>query len=221
VTAIPNWQKIAAGRGQFRVVFDMKKDLVGNDDYHIPRNMSRLLKYTEGKWLTAEDDGNFHFYNGFNNGNSGDPRRHKISILGLVLTYNPKTGGLELLPPDFEASKRFFPELHDTFVWQRLASVVEESQLVSMASAAAKRETMENPPCDIRWSNALRFDPTDGGGKCLHFTAASEGAIFVVFAALPKDRSTWYYVEITPLKVAIYKVRPVFGAKSVGSFTAE
>lgn len=182
----------------------MKKDLVGNDDYRIPRNMSRLMKYTEGKWMTAEEDGTFHFYNSFNNGNSADPRRHKISILGLVLSFNPKTGGLELLPPDFEASKRFFPQLHDTSVWQRLASVVEDSQMVT--GTPAKRQTLDNPPCNVRWSNALRFDPTDGGGKCLHFTAASEGPIFVVFAALPKDKSTWYYVQITPQKIAIYKV---------------
>ena len=138
------------------------------------------------------------------NGNSGDPTKRKISILGLVLSYNQKTGGLELQPADFEVSKKFFPNLHDTFVWQRLATVVEESAVVSMR--ADKRETLANPPCHVQWSNSLRFDPTDGGGKCLHFTAATEGSLFVVFSALPKDKNTWYYVEITPEKVAIYKV---------------
>ena len=204
IDTTPNWQTITAGKKRLRVIFDLKKDLIGNDDYRIPRNMSRLMKFSEGKWLTAEEDGSFHFYNGFMNGNSGDPRKHKISILGLVLSYNQKTGGLELLPADFEASKKFFPNLHDTFVWQRLASVVEESAVVSMT--ADKRETLTNPPCHVQWSNSLRFDPTDGGGKCLHFTAATEGSLFVVFSALPKDKNTWYFVEITPERVAIYKV---------------
>lgn len=190
------------------MIFDLKKDLIGNDDYRIPRNMSRLVKFWEGKWLTSEEDGAFHFYNGFMNGNSGDLKKHKISILGLVLSYNQKTGGLELLPPDFEESKKFFPNLHDTFVWQRLASVVEESAVVAMR--AERRETLANPPCHVQWSNSLRFDPTDGGGKCLHFTAATEGSLFVVFSALPKDKNTWYYVEITPERVAIYKVTKVF-----------
>lgn len=207
MNAIPNWQTITAGKNQLRVIFDLKKDLTGNDDYRIPRNMSRLVKFSEGKWLTAEEDGSFHFYNGFKNGNSSDPRKHKISILGLVLSYNQKTGGLELLPADFEASKKFFPNLHDTFVWQRLASVMEESTVVAVT--AARRETLANPPCNVQWSNSLRFDPTDGGGKCLHFTAATEGSLFVVFSALPKDKNTWYYVEITPQKVAIYKVTEV------------
>lgn len=90
----------------------MKRDLTGIEDYSIPRNMSRLVKYTDGKWLTGEEDGSFHLYNAFNNGGSGDARKHKMSIFGLVLSYNEKSGGLELSPNDFEASKQFFPNLH-------------------------------------------------------------------------------------------------------------
>ena len=111
MNATPNWQAIAAGKKHLRVIFDLKKDFIGNDDYRIPRNMSRLVKFSEGRWLTAEEDGSFHFYNGFMNGDSGDPRKRKISILGLVLSYNQKTGGLELLPADFEASKKIYPDL--------------------------------------------------------------------------------------------------------------
>ena len=73
MNATPNWQTIAAGKKHLRVIFDLKKDLIGNDDYRIPRNMSRLVKFSEGKWLTAEEDGSFHFYNGFMNGNSFVP----------------------------------------------------------------------------------------------------------------------------------------------------
>ena len=98
----------------------------------------------------------------------------------------------------------YYYYLHDTFVGQRLASVVEENAVVAVT--VDKRETLASPPCHVQWSNSLRFDPTDGGGKCLHFTAATEGSLFVVFSALPKDKNTWYYVEITPQRVAIYKV---------------
>lgn len=182
----------------------MKRDLTGIEDYSIPRNMSRLVKYTDGKWLTGEEDGSFHLYNAFNNGGSGDARKHKLSILGLVLTYNQKSGGLELLPADFEASKQFFPDLHEFLAGRTLAKVAIDTEAVT--TKASKRENVANPPCNVKWSNALRFDPTDSGGKCLHFTAATEGSLFVVFSTLPKDKSSWYYTEITPERVAIYKV---------------
>ena len=182
----------------------MKRDLTGLEDYSIPRNMSRLVKYTDGKWLTGEEDGSFHLYNVFNNGGSGDARKHKMSIFGLVLSYNEKSGGLELSPADFEASKQFFPKLHEFLAGRTLARVAIETTAVT--KAASKREPAANPPCNVKWSNALRFDPTDTGGKCLYFTAATERNIFVVFSTLPKDKSSWYYTEITPERVAIYKV---------------
>lgn len=182
----------------------MKRDLAGIEDYSIPRNMSRLVKYTDGKWLTGEEDGSFHLYNTFNNGGTGDVRKRKMSIFGLVLSYNEKSGGLELLPVDFEVSKQFFPNLHEFLAGRTLARVAIETKAVS--KAASKREAAASAPCNVKWSNALRFDPTDSNGKCLHFTAASEGKIFVVFSTLPKDKSSWYYTEITPERVAIYKV---------------
>ena len=182
----------------------MKKDLTGIEDYSIPRNMSRLVKYTDGKWLTGEEDGTFHLYNAFNNGGTGDAKKRKMSIFGLVLSYNEKSGGLELIRADFEASKQFFPNLHEFLAGRTLVRAAIETNAVS--KVASKREAMASAPCNVKWSNALRFDPTDSNGKCLHFTAASEGKMFVVFSTLPKDKSSWYYTEITPERVPIYKV---------------
>jgi len=182
----------------------MKDDLNGIEGYRIPRAMSRLVKYTDGKWVTGEEDGSFHLYNAFNNGGSGEVKKRKLSILGLVLSYNQKTEGLELLPADLEASRQFFPKLHDFLGGRTLAKIAMQAN--DFTGVASKRETMAKPPCNVKWSNALRFDPTDSNGKCLHFTAITEGSLFVAFSALPKDTSSWYYTEITPEKVAIYKV---------------
>ena len=184
----------------------MKKDITGVEDYVIFRNMSRLVKYTDGKWLTGEEDGSFHLYNAFNNGDSGNTKKRKISILGLVLSYNQKTGGLELLPADLDASKQFFPNLRKFLAGRTLAKIVLEADDSSRLPSKREGQIMVDQPCNVKWSNALRFDPTDSNGKCLHFTAATEGSLFVVFSTLPKDKSSWYYVEITPEKVAIYKV---------------
>lgn len=180
----------------------MRNDFKGTKDFSdIPRNMSRLVRYDEGKWFTAEKDGSFHLYNAFKNGKTGDPREHKISILGLVLSFNENTGGLSLLSHDLEASREFFPDLHGALAGRELGRAVTDFSVL-----ADRRETLQDPPCNVKWSNALRFDPTETKGKCLHFTASSEGNIFVVFATLPVDKTSWYYIKITPQKVAIYKV---------------
>ena len=204
------WQKITNGQREFHVIFDMKKDLIGIEDYNISRNMSRRVKFVGGKWLTAEDDGLFHLYNAFNNGASGDIKKRKMSILGLVLSFNQNTGGLELLPEDYKVSKEFYPELHRFLTGRTLAKIFMEpdTDATKQASkrASQQSQTMVKQPCNVKWSNSLRFDPTDSNGKCLHFTAATEGSLFVIFSTLPKDNSTWYYTEITPERVALYKV---------------
>lgn len=67
--------------------------------------MSCFVKYIDGKWLIGEEDGLFYLYNIFNNGGIGDVRKCKMFIFGLVLLYNEKFGGLELLFVDFEVFK--------------------------------------------------------------------------------------------------------------------
>ena len=183
----------------------MKADLIGIDGYKIANNLSCLVKYEKGRWFTSEKDGSFHLYNAFNNGNSGNPRQHKMSIMGLVLSYNEQRESLELLQSDLQSSKQSFPDIHLSLVGKPLASIVTKSQ--RRPKTGFKRATLVNPPCSVKWSNTLRFDPTDSDGKCLHFTASTKGKLFVVFSTLPNDKSSWYYIEIGPDKVAIYKVR--------------
>ena len=205
---MPTWQSITSGHKEFRVIFDMKKDLTGIEDYTIPRNMNRLMRFVDGKWQTGEGDGTFHLYNAFNNGRSGEVKKRKISVLGLVLSYNEDSGGLDLLTDDIKYSKKFFPNLPKTLTGRTLAKLVlENGDPASKQASKRQSESALTQPCNVEFSNALRFDPTDTNGKCLHFTAATEGSIFVVFSTLPKDSSLWYYTEITPQRVAIYKVR--------------
>lgn len=182
----------------------MKIDLTGAAGNTIPRNMSRLMLYSDGKWQTEDGDGTFHLYNAFSNGQSRDPKNRKISVLGLVLTYNQNTGGLDLLADDLKDSKTFYPKIPYFLVGRTLAQIVPEKSDAS--KHAIKRQGQSSSalsqPCNVVFSNALRFDPTDTKGKCLHFTASTEGGIFLVFSALPRDHSSWYYTEITPQRVA-------------------
>lgn len=52
-------------------------------------------------------------------------------------------------------------------------------------------------PCNVKWSNSRRIDPTQSD-SCVHFSGASNGDIFVIFASIPKDYTTWYYLQISP-----------------------
>lgn len=205
---LPSWHGLIGGHKRFRVNFDMKMDLTGAAGYAIPRNMSRLMQYSDGKWQTGEEDGTFHLYNAFKTGQSRDPKNRKISVLGLVLSYNQNTGGLDLLADDLKDSQKFYPKIPDFLAGRTLAQIVPENSDAS--KQAIKRQEQSSgalkQPCNVEFSNALRFDPTDTNGKCLHFTASTEGSIFLVFSTLPRDHSSWYYTEITPQRVAIYKV---------------
>lgn len=62
-------------------------------------------------------------------------------------------------------------------------------------------------PCELKWSNNLIMvlARTEQEGKCLRFTAASQGDIFVVMATTPSDQDTWYMFQITTKGVVFYR----------------
>ena len=202
----PTWDTIAKHSKVWKISFDMLNDLPNafRKPFNLESDASRLVRFHENMWYTSDRDGSFHLYGGFNNGNSNKTDRKKVSILGLVLSYNEVDGTLDLLASDFEESKKFFPTLTEEMKGAKLA----RAELPDEKATKRSSDTVTaEEPCQVRWSNALRFDPTDTEGKCLHFTASSDGTIFVVFAALPKNHDSRYYVEISPEKAAVYKVK--------------
>lgn len=198
----PLWSTITKQNNVFRVSFDLLNGLPNafREAFNLEHNTSRLVRFYDNMWYTSDRDGSFHLYGGFNNGKSDNTAHKKVSILGLVLTFNEADGTLLLSKSDFEESQKHFPTLTEDMKGAKLA------RLEIPYAKPVKRSSTAKQPCQVKWSNALRFDPTDAKGKCLHFTASAAGSIFVVFAALPKDSSSRYYVEISPDKVAIYKV---------------
>jgi hypothetical protein len=63
-------------------------------------------------------------------------------------------------------------------------------------------------PCQVKWSNNLMMvlSKNEKEGKCLKFTAATEGELFLVIATTPSDQNTWYIFQITTRGVIFYKV---------------
>ena len=88
----------------------------------------------------------------------------------------------------------------------RVESVIREGANKRNKILLATQASGNNVPCHAEWSNILRIDLVNMEGKCLHFTAASKGTIYVVFSASPRNLNARYVVEISPQKVVIFKV---------------
>lgn len=162
---------------------------------------------SERKWHTGDENGDFHLYDGFNNGGSSNLGNKKISIFGLVLTYNEEDGSLVLNNADYTESKKYFPGLTELLKGKQLARLEwPVSEVFQKSVSNKKTNPIGHVPCNVRWSNGLRFDPSDVGGKCLHFTASTKGSLYVVLSAVPSNKDTWYHVEVSPFGVGIYKV---------------
>lgn len=118
-----------------------------------------------------------------------------------VLRYDTVTGFLILNEKEFAITKRAWPFLTEKNINSVMARVeLPESEIFKLD------EVIGYVPCNVKWSNAMRFDPSEGDGKCLHFILVTEGTAYVIFSAVPNDRNAWYYVQISSHGVGIYKV---------------
>jgi len=206
VKDVPKWKLLTTTKKPFKVIIDMKEDL--RDSHHgdvvIPKTMVRRIRFFDNRWFTSNDRKVFHLYNGFDNGGSGNPKNKKISVLGLVLSFEEKTGSLVLTNSDFEESKKIFPALHSSMKGSIIGRVeVDLKETVKLPSKLADVPAPVIKTCKVMFSNALRFDPT--GGKCLHFTAITTGTIYVMFAVSPGKPTSWYTIRIATDRIDIYK----------------
>ena len=160
--------------------------------------MERYVKYFRGEWFVGRSADKIDMYTACN---LGQGKNFKICILGMVLTYHEQNGFLTLAAEDFNVSKSTFPSLTEDLIDSLIAKVEWPTQHIFQMHTV-----VGYLPCNVKWSNALRFDPSNHEGKCLHFTASSKGTVFVIFAAIPNNKNTWYYVQISPYGVGIFKV---------------
>lgn len=98
------------------------------------------------------------------------------------------------------------PKLHK--YWSRVIGVVD---YVDPMKAAERTSDLNFAvmPCQLKWSNNLMIfldKKRNGGGKCLKFTAATQGELYVVIATTPSDQKSWYIFQISTRGVIFYKV---------------
>eukprot|EP00058_Branchiostoma_floridae_P021020 XP_002606510.1 hypothetical protein BRAFLDRAFT_91906 [Branchiostoma floridae] len=201
----PTWAELVSG-DEFTIIFDM------------PYGISSILqaweimtvKFKNNRWFSFRTGETPHLYDGYDNGGSNDINGHKVSIQGLVMTYDEETGVFTVTESDLVAG------------WVEGQQVARAEYHSLLQHLSKQSSTTGDAPCNIKWSNAHRLDPTNGG-KCIHFTIASEGDIFIVFAGIPQKHETWVYVQISPEGVALYKSMRLLttqlqdGASSLGS----
>ncbi|XP_078616738.1 uncharacterized protein LOC144885015 isoform X1 [Branchiostoma floridae x Branchiostoma japonicum] len=195
-TGVPTWEDMTGGK-EFTVVFDMPYDIPG---VSMAQDVLEL-KFFRHMWFSTRRGSMPHLYDGYKNGGSNVIPKKKLSVQGLVMTYEEESGLLTVTDGDYNASKSFLPDLQG---WVKGRIVARAAYKKLLNHLSQKSDTVGDVPCNIHWSNAHRFDPTDGG-KCIHFTAASEGDIFVVFASIPQNHGTWIYIQISTEGVTLYK----------------
>lgn len=161
-----------------------------------------MFNLRKGKWYTSDRGSNFHLYSGFSDAISNS-EKPKIDIFGLTLSYNEKDGSLFLKDQDYKSSKKVFPGLSPDMKVIPLAWV---GYISGVAPSRRSQSSSSGIPCNAEWSNIFRVDLEEMQGKCLHFTAASSGTIYVVFSASPKNLDARYVVEISSERIVIFKV---------------
>eukprot|EP00058_Branchiostoma_floridae_P002532 XP_002588020.1 hypothetical protein BRAFLDRAFT_89006 [Branchiostoma floridae] len=166
-------------------------DLQKDINSDIKKNTEAYVVYSENRWNCHAPGESLHVYNSHTNGGSSDTNKMKYLDKFPRNIVNAIVARAEYISP------------------------LEHSQSNSGALAS-----ILEAPCNVKWSNSYQIKPAEEGGRCLYFVAASEGDIFVVFSAIPRDKTTWYHLQISFQGVALYKGMKLVkyeGAKSARS----
>ncbi|XP_078585929.1 uncharacterized protein LOC144867737 [Branchiostoma floridae x Branchiostoma japonicum] len=136
------------------------------------------------------------------------------------MTYNERTGKFLVTVDDFKASIKVLGNLSTNLMNSKVARAEYISPLEHSEKNSGALASILEAPCTVKWSNSYQIKPAEEGGRCLYFVAASAGDIFVVFSAIPRDKTTWYHLQISFQGVVLYKGMKLVkyeGAKSARS----
>ncbi|XP_078589031.1 uncharacterized protein LOC144869531 isoform X2 [Branchiostoma floridae x Branchiostoma japonicum] len=199
-TTYPTWLELING-DTYRIIFDLPESI----NYDLQKNTEAFLVFARNRWNCHGPGADVHLYDSYVNGGSGDTNNKKVSCFGFVMTYVESTGTFSVTPQDQEASKQELKNLPRNYANKDVASAEYISPLEHSQAKGGAMASIVEAPCTVKWSNSYQIKPAEEGGRCLYFFAASAGDIFVVFSAIPRDKTTWYHVQISFQGVALYK----------------
>ncbi|XP_078602427.1 uncharacterized protein LOC144876722 isoform X1 [Branchiostoma floridae x Branchiostoma japonicum] len=196
----PTWLELING-DTYKVIFDIPENI--NSDITMATEV--FLVFAENRWNCHAPGTELHMYNSHANGGSGDTGNTKVSCFGFVMTYDEEMGKFTVTPEDQAASVQALGKLPRDYKYMRVARAEYISPLEHAKAKGGALAGILEAPCSVKWSNSYQISPADTGGKCLYFLAASAGDIFAVFSAIPRDKTTWYHLQISYQGVALYK----------------
>ncbi|XP_078665846.1 uncharacterized protein LOC144908184 [Branchiostoma floridae x Branchiostoma belcheri] len=214
-TTYPTWQELING-DTYKIIFDLPENI----NHDISQDEEAFVVFSRQRWNCHAPGDHMHMYNSRDNGGSGDVNNKKVSCFGFVMTYQEAIGTFVVTQQDQTASTQALGELRRNYVGWTVARAEYVSPLEHAQAKGGALASILEEPCSVKWSNSYQIKPAEEGGRCLYFVAASAGDIFVVFSAIPRDKTTWYHLQISYQGVALYKGMKLVkyeGAKSARS----
>ena len=203
----PTWERMQ--KTQFKVLFDMQQDLPT-----IPRKAEFIVKYYDGRWWTRRPQGSYSMAGACRS--PQDEAKRSICIAGVPFRYSELDGFINLDLNTYTKYKVVVP-----FWLRRSLAKVEELKLI--VNEGKERGTIGLVPCNPKWSNRQQISISNNS-SCMYFQAASAGSLFVIFAGLPSNFQTWYYIRISRNGVSFYqamKIMKVDNQIKIGSLGSE
>ena len=148
---------------------------------------SQQIRFREACWLPDN--------NGLNN---------PVCINGVLFSYQ-NNGFLVMNKQDYLFNKDIVKGLSRYFDNEDGVSVAKVEYIhVFDEMEVAEGHRQGKVPCNVKWSNTHMFD-VSRDHACLNFIASSGGDIFLIFAEIPNDYTTWLYMHISDEGVGFYK----------------
>ncbi|XP_035660613.1 uncharacterized protein LOC118405293 [Branchiostoma floridae] len=198
--AHPKWTELINGN-KYKIIFDLPQDV----DENIKKDAAAILLFINGRWNCRLPDTRFHAYNSHSNGGSGDTKNKIVSCFGFVMTYDEDTGQFSVTDANLEASKEVLGSLSGINTDAIAGRAEYVNPIERLGQNSGNLASIVQAPCTVKWSNSYQIDPTIEGGQCLYFVGASAGDFFVMFSVIPRDKTTWFHLQISLQGVALYK----------------
>ena len=186
----PSWANMK--RKETKVIFQLPYDVP-----FLNRDQEFDLKYNNGYWYTKFP----HYHYTIDNmcqARAGKKGENNVCIAGIKMLYDASNGFLSFDNEYYSKLKTSDARIITSF-GDRFVARAESTNL--LASLQAKQ--LGEVPCNVKWSNSHRIDPTRNT-SCIHFSAASKGDMFLLFSSIPTDHMTWYYLQLSPKGIAFF-----------------
>ena len=186
----PSWESMK--KDIFKVVFKLPFDLP-----NLKSDTELLVRLHEDSWFYKLPGGTFDLP--FTCPTLTDYDTDKVfCAAGLQLKYHENNGFFSI-----SANGNNHSDLMSVGTGRYVGRLLED-ELEYPGQEHHTIGSLHNVPCNLKWSNGLRLDPQNDK-TCIHFTAASSGNIYVVFAGSPREHHTWFYLKLAQGKIQFYQ----------------